>query len=62
LHDWHDDTSLKILSNTAKAMTVNSRLLIDEMVLLNTDESLLRIEADMLTLFLCNGMERNKLQ
>jgi hypothetical protein len=43
-------------------MTANSRLLINEMVLLNTNESLLRIEVDMLMLFLCNGVERTRLQ
>lgn len=62
LHDWDDAASVKILSNTAKAMTSQSRLLINEMVLSDTEESLLRAEMDMLMLFLCNGMERTKTQ
>ncbi|KAI7976297.1 hypothetical protein EIK77_010770 [Talaromyces pinophilus] len=62
LHDWNDSSSLKILSNTAKAMTSTSRLLINEMVLSDTNESLLRAEMDMLMLLLCNGMERTKSQ
>lgn len=62
LHDWDDPASLKILSNTAKSMTSHSRLLINEMVLSDTNESLRRAEMDMLMLFLCNGMERTKLQ
>jgi hypothetical protein len=62
LHDWDDPSSLKILSNTAKAMTSTSRLLINELVLADTNESLLRVEMDMLMLFLCNGMERTKSQ
>jgi hypothetical protein len=62
LHDWDDIASVKILSNTAKAMESQSRLLINEMVLSDTEESLLRAEMDMLMLFLCNGMERTKTQ
>lgn len=33
LHDWPDSDSLKILGNLAAAMTANSRILIDEVVL-----------------------------
>ncbi|KUL87630.1 hypothetical protein ZTR_05838 [Talaromyces verruculosus] len=62
LHDWNDSSSLRILSNTAKAMTSTSRLLINEMALADTNESLLRAEMDMLMLFLRNGMERTKSQ
>lgn len=62
LHDWDDASSVKILSNTAKAMQSHSRLLINEIVLLDTNESLLKCDMDMLMLYLCNGMERTKTQ
>ncbi|KAJ5689653.1 O-methyltransferase family protein [Penicillium macrosclerotiorum] len=62
LHDWDDIASQKILSNTAKAMGSNSRLLINEIVLADTEESLVRADMDMLMLFLSNGMERTKTQ
>jgi hypothetical protein len=41
-------------------MTSQSRLLINEMVLADTNETLVRADMDMLMLFLCNGMERTK--
>ncbi|KAJ5088111.1 hypothetical protein N7456_011727 [Penicillium angulare] len=62
LHDWDDISSVEILSNTAKAMKPQSRLLINEIVLLDTNESLLKCDMDMLMLYLCNGMERTKTQ
>ncbi|KAA8646777.1 hypothetical protein EYZ11_009646 [Aspergillus tanneri] len=62
LHDWDDISSQKILSNTAKAMKPHSRLLINEMVLADTHETLVRADMDMLMLFLCNGMERTRTQ
>lgn len=62
LHDWDDVSSVKILSNTAKAMQPQTRLLINEIVLLDTNESLLKCDMDMLMLYLCNGMERTKTQ
>lgn len=62
LHDWDDIAAQKILSNTAKAMAPHSRLLINEMVLADTDETLVRADMDMLMLFLSNGMERTKTQ
>ncbi|PWY95175.1 S-adenosyl-L-methionine-dependent methyltransferase, partial [Aspergillus sclerotioniger CBS 115572] len=62
LHDWDDIASQKILSNTAKAMQPHSRLLINEMVLADRNETLVRADMDMLMLFLSNGMERTKTQ
>ncbi|KAJ5656088.1 hypothetical protein N7507_008038 [Penicillium longicatenatum] len=62
LHDWDDISAQKILSNTAKAMQSYSRLLINEIVLSDTNESLVRCDMDMLMLYLCNGMERTKTQ
>ncbi|KAJ5652608.1 S-adenosyl-L-methionine-dependent methyltransferase [Penicillium longicatenatum] len=62
LHDWDDISSQKILSNTAKAMQPHSRLLINEIVLSDTNESLVRCDMDMLMFYLCNGMERTKSQ
>lgn len=58
LHDWDDISSVKILSNTAKAMRSQSRLLINEIVLLETNESPLKCDMDMLMFYLCNGLER----
>ncbi|KAL4888992.1 S-adenosyl-L-methionine-dependent methyltransferase [Aspergillus ambiguus] len=62
LHDWDDISSVNIISNTAKAMQSYSRLLINGIVLLDTNESLLKCDMDMLMLYLCNGMERTKTQ
>lgn len=62
LHDWDDIASQKILSNTAKAMQPHSRLLINEIVLSDTNETLVRCDMDMLMFYLCNGMERTKSQ
>ncbi|KKA24025.1 O-methyltransferase family protein [Rasamsonia emersonii CBS 393.64] len=62
LHDWDDIAARKILSNTAKAMAPHSRLLINEIVLADTNETLVRADMDMLMLFLSNGMERTYTQ
>lgn len=43
-------------------MRSDSRLLINEIVLQDTNESLLKCDMDMLMLYLCNGMERTKTQ
>lgn len=43
-------------------MDLNSRLLIDEIVLENTGESIAEAEMDMLMLLLCNGIERSRYQ
>lgn len=53
---------MKILSNTSKVMTPHSRLLINEIVLADTNETLLRVNIDVTMLFLFNGMERTKTQ
>lgn len=62
LHDGDDATSLRILSNAAKTMTSQSRLLINEPVLSDMNESLLRVEMDMLMVFLCDDMEHTRSQ
>ncbi|KAE8333323.1 O-methyltransferase-domain-containing protein [Aspergillus sergii] len=62
LHDWDDVASRKILSNIAKVMQPHSRLLINEMILADVNESMIRSNMDMLMLFLTNGMERTQTQ
>ena len=62
LHDWDDVASRKILSNIAKVMQPHSRLLINEMILADLNESMIRSNMDMLMLFFTNGMERTKTQ
>ena len=58
-HDWPDPACRKILSHIANSMDVNSRLLIDEIVLEDVGESIGRVEMDILMLLLCNGGERS---
>ncbi|GAB1193722.1 hypothetical protein APSETT444_002950 [Aspergillus pseudonomiae] len=62
LHDWDDIASRKILSNIAKVMEPHSRLLINEMILADVNESMIRSNMDMLMLFFTNGMERTQTQ
>ncbi|KAE8361130.1 O-methyltransferase-domain-containing protein [Aspergillus caelatus] len=62
LHDWDDVASRKILSNIAKVMQPHSRLLINEMILADLNESMIRSNMDMLMLFFTNGMERTQTQ
>ncbi|GMG30691.1 unnamed protein product [Aspergillus oryzae] len=62
LHDWDDVASRKILSNIANVMQPHSRLLINEMILANVNESMIRSNMDMLMLFFTNGMERTQTQ
>ncbi|RAK82196.1 S-adenosyl-L-methionine-dependent methyltransferase [Aspergillus fijiensis CBS 313.89] len=62
LHDWNDEAARKILSNTAQVMGPHSRLLINEMVLADTGETLAWADMDMLMWLLCNGMERTRQQ
>ncbi|KOC17063.1 O-methyltransferase family protein [Aspergillus flavus AF70] len=62
LHDWDDVASRKILSNIANVMQPHSRLLINEMILADVNESMIRSNMDMLMLFFTNGMERTQTQ
>ncbi|PYH85808.1 O-methyltransferase family protein [Aspergillus uvarum CBS 121591] len=62
LHDWNNEAARKILSNTAQVMGSHSRLLINEMVLAETGETLARVDMDMLMWLLCDGMERTRRQ
>ncbi|PYI16581.1 S-adenosyl-L-methionine-dependent methyltransferase [Aspergillus violaceofuscus CBS 115571] len=62
LHDWNDEAVRKILSNTAQVMGLHSRLLINEMVLAETGETLARADMHMLMWLPCNGMERTRRQ
>ncbi|NUS43180.1 MAG: methyltransferase [Mycobacteriaceae bacterium] len=60
LHDWDDDSCLRILRRCAEAMTPRSRLLIVEMVLPDTDEPHVGKVLDMVMLTLVSGMERTR--
>ncbi|KAI9723448.1 MAG: hypothetical protein M1828_004178 [Chrysothrix sp. TS-e1954] len=62
LHDWDDAQCTSILSNTAKAMTAQSRLLIHELVIGDTEQDLQGASLDMLMLLLSNGKERTMSQ
>ena len=62
LHDWDDTASQKILSNTAKAMSTHSRLIINDIVLADTSEAADRANMDILMLFISNGLERSASQ
>lgn len=50
------------MSQTAKAMSNRLRLLINEMVLADRKESLVRADMDMIMFFTCNGIERGLTQ
>lgn len=60
LHDWDDDSCVRILRQCATAMTPQSRLLIVEMVLPDTDEPHFGKVLDMVMLTLVSGMERTR--
>ena len=62
LHDWPDDQAVRILSRIAEAMDVNSKLLIDEIILKSVGESVSAAEMDMLMFLLCDGGERSLAQ
>ncbi|KAL9092300.1 MAG: hypothetical protein Q9165_004474 [Trypethelium subeluteriae] len=58
IHDWDDENSLALLSNTAKVMAPDSTLLVHDMVLADRHESLVRADMDILTMMALNGAER----
>ncbi|KAL9617310.1 MAG: hypothetical protein Q9160_007890 [Pyrenula sp. 1 TL-2023] len=62
-HDWHDESCLKILRNTAAAMTKGySKILICDMVLPETGCSFFQAALDITMMALHAGMERSKSQ
>ncbi|KAF9886000.1 hypothetical protein FE257_012178 [Aspergillus nanangensis] len=60
LHDWPDKSARQILSNTAVVMNAQSRLLIGEIVMRDTNESSDNIGLDLRMMFLLNGKQRTK--
>jgi hypothetical protein len=58
LHDWDEDTCLRILRTCAAAMTRQSRLLIVEKVLPDDDEPHLAKSLDLVMVTLTSGRER----
>ena len=62
LHDWDDQSSIKLLSQTASTMSRESRLLINEMVLPNVGASLDGAAMDLMMYFLSAGIERTLAQ
>ena len=61
LHDWSDTDCRKILSNLAPAMKKGySKLIIEEMILDDTDCAMLQAMWDWEMMVFCNSMERAK--
>ncbi|RJE27369.1 O-methyltransferase [Aspergillus sclerotialis] len=61
LHDWSDSDCRKILSNLAPAMKKGySKLIIEEMILEDTDCAMLQATRDWVMMAFCNSMERTK--
>jgi hypothetical protein len=58
LHDWDDESCVKILSNIREAMNPGARLYIVEMVVSGTSASLGAVLLDMAMLFAHGGKER----
>lgn len=59
LHDWSDDRAAQILSNCRRALGAESRLILVEMALDNTQEPLLARSTDLNMLTLTGGRERS---
>ncbi|MEV0698271.1 methyltransferase [Saccharopolyspora sp. NPDC050389] len=59
LHDWDDDTCVRILRTCAQAMDAGSRLLVVEKVLPDNDEPHLGKRLDLVMAALTHGRERN---
>ena len=57
-HDWSNENAQKILSNTAKAMSKESRLLLHEFVVPDHNASLRGALFDTVMLLLFCGLER----
>ena len=62
IHDWSEVKAIQILSEIAKAMSKDSRLLLTDMVFADTGESALRAGMDMLMFCHHGGMERTLTQ
>lgn len=60
MHDWPDHNAIKILRNTAMAMTSHSRILIDDAVLPDTGAAWQVTMADLALMNSCGGVERTK--
>ncbi|KAI7332387.1 hypothetical protein KC315_g4686 [Hortaea werneckii] len=62
LHDWPEKQALRILEGVAEAMTANSILLIDEMVLPERDAALSLAQADLTMMVSFASLERTRKQ
>ncbi|KAM4063974.1 o-methyltransferase [Hirsutella rhossiliensis] len=62
LHDWPDDECVQILYNIASAMAVDSRILIDEVVLPNKEAPWQATMADLAMMVSFGGKERTQQQ
>jgi len=62
MHDWPDDEAVKILQNVAGAMATESRVLIDEIVMPDTDAHWEATMQDIAMMNMCAGKERSKQQ
>ncbi|MEB3368632.1 methyltransferase [Saccharopolyspora mangrovi] len=58
LHDWDDETCVRVLRSCARAMTASSRLLVVEKVLPDDDEPHLGKRLDLIMAALTGGRER----
>ncbi|KAJ5090818.1 hypothetical protein N7532_009502 [Penicillium argentinense] len=62
LHDWPDNDATKILRNVAEAMSTDSRVLIDDTVLPDTEAVWQGTMADLALMISCGGKERTRRQ
>lgn len=59
-HDWADEDCQKILGNIAAAMDSKSRILIDDLVLADTEVDTISASLDVLMMMLTGGVERSE--
>lgn len=62
MHDWPAEDAVKILQNTAGAMSSDSRILIDDAVLPDTGAVWQATMADLALMSSCGGVERTNKQ
>lgn len=62
MHDWPDDKCIKILQNTMSAMTAESVILIDEMIIPETNAHWRATQQDITMMACLAAQERTKKQ
>lgn len=62
MHDWPDNEASKILQNVACAMAVDSRILVDEIVVPDIGANIEATLQDLAMMNMCAGKERSKQQ